>query len=289
MPNMECMISIPIAVYNELFRFQLDLFWFAHKKIYGHSANKKTLAVIIRRNDSFDTKLINYEWKINIPKNICESYFDFDNTTSENGFLLPLNIQIGLLQTIEKLRDDQVIELIDCDMFHIKKHPKLNINHDEMYVSDIYETWHLFSLTKNKFIIEKYCKTNKFYNGGFVPIIATVKTFKKLLFDWIYFHKDIVSSYSEEKQIKWWAGMFSLQAACEVNKIKMIAQNFCYLPNIHEISKMHYIAHYSCDKFFDKKKFPNINFNHFPKTPYYNLIKEWAEKFGLYKKTIKFT
>ena len=283
MPTTQSMISIPIAVYNELFRFQLDLFWYAHKKIYSEKAKEKSFAIIVERNHSWELIPKKINWNININKKICKSYFDYNQKIIEDGFLLPLNIQMGLLQIIDDFYDEQVLELLDCDMYHLRKHPIFEVEHDEMYVSNIYENWHLHSLTTNKNIISKYCKTNNYFNGGFVPIVATKKTFKMILNDWIFFHQDIVSSHKENNQIKWWAGMYALQAACEKNKIKMLHSDCCYIPNINNLTESHYITHYSCDKFFNKKKYPNVNLQKSPKNLHYSFIKEWGRKFGLFK------
>ena len=40
------LISVPVAVYNGLFEWQLDLFWHRHKELYGKNAFQKAKAII---------------------------------------------------------------------------------------------------------------------------------------------------------------------------------------------------------------------------------------------------
>ncbi len=271
------MISVPIAVYNPSFRWQLNLFWFNHKIVYGSDAYRKAKAVVIKRNRINELLAKSFDWNIDIPYKFCDSFFDYAIGLEENGHLLPINIQIGLLQILSTFEDDEeVLELIDCDMFHMKHHPEWFLKDDEMFVSDVYENWHLKSLRDNHHVIEKYIGANAmYYNGGFVPLIAKVKTFKKIILDWIWIHKDIVKRYVSSQNIKWWAGMYALQAACEINKVKMIARDYCYVPNINKLSEEQYIAHYSVDKKFNKKLFPNIDLSLFEDNVYYSRIKKW--------------
>lgn len=270
------MISIPIAVYNGTFKWQLNLFWFNHKIVYGSEAYKKAKAVIVKRNRIHEKIAEKFDWKLDIPHQMCDSFFDYNLGFNEKGTLLPINIQVGLLQIINEFEDDQVLELLDCDMFHLKKHPDLNIKDNEIYACDIYEKWHLRSLTDNHHVIEKYVGGNAmYYNGGFVPLIAKAKVFKKIILDWIWYHKDIVKRYSSSQHYCWWAGMFALQAACETNQIKMVSKDLCFVPGINSLNEDQYIAHYSVDKKFNKKLFPKVDFNLFEENIYFNRIKKW--------------
>jgi len=272
------MISVPVAVYNSSFEWQLDLFWKNHMHIYGDDAKSKAKAIVIRRNRSGEHRTEKYAWKIDLPHKLCESFFDCGLGIPDDGHLLPLNIQIGLMQILGEFKDDQIIELLDCDMFHIKRHPDLRPKHGEMIVSDVYEKWHLHSKGENRHVLEKYIgASSTFYNGGFVPIIATASTFKAIILDWIWMHRDIVRRYSGAKSIRWWAGMFSLQSACEINGIKMSAMDTCYIPNINQLNDKHHVAHYSCDPIFNKKKYPAINVADFPENIFYTRLREWID------------
>jgi len=275
------MISIPTAVYNNTFKWQLNLFWFNHKIVYGDMAASKTAPVLVKRNYIRDKKMDNFDWPIDVPVRICESYFDYFIGLDKEKYL-PINIQTGLYQIINTLDDNEIIELLDCDMFHLKPAPITDIPDDELHVSTIYEDWHLFSLTKNSNVINKFTGGNKnYYNGGFVPIIGKVKTFKKLLLDWIFFHKNIVDNSTEGSVTSWWAGMYSLQAACEVNKVKMVSKDYCYVPNVNQLNDDHYIAHYSCDPIFNKHNIKNIDVNKFKDNLFYDRVKQWLLNYNI--------
>ena len=219
------LISIPVAVYNGLFEWQLDLFWHRHKELYGKNAFQKAKAIVIRRNTLAEKRCEEFKWNNDVPYSFCESFADYDIDLIKYAKPHPINIQIGLLQILDEFKDDeQIVELLDCDMFHIKEHPVLEIEDDTFFVTDIYENWHLFSLTSKRHIIQKYLKYEElYYNGGFVPIIGKIKTFKKVINTWIEIHKDILGRFpaKEDELTRWWAGMYSFQAACNVEKIKM--------------------------------------------------------------------
>lgn len=269
------MISIPVAVNIFSFKMQLDLFWFNHKRIYGEDAYNKAMAVVINRNDQSGKTNNTLNWDIDIPHKICEPYSNYIEVSPDHSYYKPLNIQYGLSQIINEFNDEQVIEVLDCDMFHLRKHAEMTPNDNEIFVCDLYENWHLISLTDNKNFIDIYFENNgRYYNGGFVPIVGKVKTFKKILHEWIEVHKHILTlDHPSEK--KWWAGMFALQAACEKKMVTMINKDTCYIPPVNEINNNHYICHYSVDPVFNKKVYPNINFDNFPNNVYYNTILEW--------------
>lgn len=284
------MISIPIAVYNGLFEWQLDLFWRQHKKIYGNNAYKKAFAVIIERNRKTEKRCTALDWNIDIPNKLCLPHFDCIKDKASEEYLMPMNIQVGLCQIIDMFDDEEVIELLDCDMFHIKPFPEQKINDNEFFVSAIYEDWHLKSLTDNKYIIKKYLKKNNSgYNGGFVPIIGKVKTYKKMLKDWINLHIKIAGEHLGEKEvlIRWWSGMYSFQVACANNNIKLIDRDWVHIPPTNSLSENHYICHYSCDNYFNKKKFPRTNPSNYPKNKYYDTIREWLNEWNNRQKTFK--
>jgi hypothetical protein len=53
--------------------------------------------------------------------------------------------------------------------------------------------------------------------------------------------------------------MYSFQAACANNNIKMIDRDWVHIPPANNLTENHYVCHYSCDKLFSKKKFPKTN------------------------------
>ncbi len=276
------MISIPVAVYNGLFEWQLNLFWTQHKRVYGDDAYKKAVAIIIRRNYKSENKCLNLDWDVQVPYKFCEAHFDYLPNAQED-YLLPINIQSGLIQIINLFDDEEVIELLDCDMFHIKPFFEEKVNDNEFFVSSIYENWHLKSLTNHRAIVQKHFKPNHGnYNGGFVPIIGKVKTYKKILKDWIDIHIKMAKEHpgSKNELIRWWSGMYSFQTACANNNIKMIDRDWVHVPPTNNLHDGHYICHYSCDNHFNKKKFPKTNTDNYPNNAYYNAIRDWL---GMWK------
>ena len=274
------MITVPVNVYNTGFLWHLNLFWHAHNNVYGDLALHKVYSAVINQDDiesDFDLGVL-------LRHKICQPWQQYADLVEKlkdvnPGLCVPLNIQVGLQQIIDDFEDFQVIELVDHDMLHFRKHHNYFVNDNEFMVCDLYEKWHLHSLTTNKSIVDHVLDNNnqaQFYNGGFVPIIGTAYTFKKILADWIDMHiKILVKQPTESNNICWWAGMYSFNAACEKHGIHMIPRNFCYVPGINELSDEMYIAHYSVDPRFDKKKYPNLDLSLFLDNDFYNLVKSW--------------
>lgn len=269
------MISVPIAVNNGYFKPQLELLWFNHKATYGaDAASHKLCAVIVKRNTIAEQTKDVCEWASDIPHFMVDAYFDVRTDLMKEEYL-PINIQVGLSQVIDVFNDEEVIELLDCDMFHFEPHPELTIEDNEIIVTDLYENWHLRSLTDHRNVIEPYFKNGgNYYNGGFVPIIGKAKTFKTLLPDWIELHKQIVDTQSDGN-LQWWAGMYSLQAACENNAVRMRALDLCYIPSLNDLNENHYIAHYSVDQKFNKKTWPTIDVGSFEDNKFYDRVLQW--------------
>lgn len=271
------MISVPIAVNIDYFKPQLRLLWFNHKATYGEElARQKLRAVIVKRNTVAEPAKDVCDWARNIPHVMVDAYFDVRPDLMKEAYL-PINIQVGLSQVIAAFADEEIIEVLDCDMFHLKPHPDLTIADDELVVADLYENWHLWSLTGHKNVIAHFFKNGgDYYNGGFVPIIGKAKTFKTLLPDWIELHKLITDAQSDHN-LQWWAGMYSLQAACENNAIRMRAMDLCYVPSLNDLNENHYIAHYSVDQKFNKKTWPTIDVSTFEDNEFYNRVLAWMQ------------
>lgn len=269
------MITIPVAVNNDFFEKQLSLFWFNHQRVYGADASKNCFPIVVLQYKD------NLNFCSNAPYKFVNDWSCYFVNRKYHGGLSPLNMQIGLLEILDNFDKDDILELIDCDMFHIKKSPIIPIKDDEFVVCDIYEDWHLKSNSNYKYIIQNFLKENySKYNGGFVPITGKAKTFKKILNDWINFHIKVFDSVKNH-QLQWWAGMYSFQIACANNNIKMTSMDLCYLPNINELNDNHYICHYSCDPIFNKGKMlgdiRNFDSSNFPKNLFYDSVKGWYD------------
>src|SRR4051812_24968165 len=102
-PSTANIISVPVAAPTESFRWQLDLFWFGHRRTYGANATAKAHAILCNRNDFWDKKITQIELNISVPHTVCHSLFDIQAPLPGVSLMynkivlaLPLNIQIGL-------------------------------------------------------------------------------------------------------------------------------------------------------------------------------------------------
>jgi len=272
-------VSMPIAVLNQRsFHYQASLFWFAHTKIYQEKAANKAMILWAERNLPNEARP-NHSLPLdldNAPSLITPPFFE-TYEVSADSVAVPLNIQASLKAALPLIEDETIIEVLDCDMAHFRNAPSFEVGDDEVWVDDIYENWHLKSLTDNYQVIAPHLKgTGKSFNGGFVPIITKAKTLKKIIDSWAEIHIEMLAEEHPSK-IKWWAGMFSLQAACSNSDISMRRHNWTYIPGITVLKKEHYIVHYSVDKAFNKKDplWPYLPTETLPNNNYYKLIKEW--------------
>lgn len=274
------MISVPIAVNNAFFQWQLELWWWNQKRVYGSDARARSLAVVVDKNFTGD-KPYPDDWLKDIPHVRVTGIWSrpvSDQPTVSGD--LPLNIQQGLMQLLPTLADDEIIEVLDCDMFHLRPAPDAVVRNDMLVVCDLYENWHLKSITDHKRIIEPYFRNKgRFYNGGFVPIVGKVGTFRKLMYEWDAVHRDILLK-QKDRNIRWWAGMFALQATCEKNKVTMVADDSCYIPGHNTLKDSHYAVHYSVDRHFAKRSFPDIDIAALPDNLFYDRVKAWYAQSG---------
>ena len=278
-------VSLPVAVHTPGFHWQLALFWFSHCRVYGAEAAAKAHAIVIRRNDFWAPPAQSMQWDIDIPHTMCDAYFDVPAPVAGMSLMymkmilaVPLNIQIGLAQVLPQFDDEQILEITDCDTLHFRPCPVDYVGPNEIVTSAVYENWHLFSLTENRHVIAPYFENEgRYYNGGFVPIIGRVATFKRILYEWIAVHVHILTQPHSES-IQWWAGMFALQAACEKARVQMISRDYCYIPGINELTDTQYLGHYCVDTIFNKRTYPQVDVTQFPDNPYYRIIKEWLDE-----------
>lgn len=272
------MISLPIAVNKPFFYPQISLFDYAYQRTQGTCEGANVL--VADRNYFYETPETVLDLEIGVSHTMCKSYVDVTNVPDNpSGLHIPLNIQACVHQFIVNVDDNESVEILDCDMVHIKKKPDIFIPDDTIFVDSIYEDWHLFSKSSNKGVIDIYFENDGgYYNGGFVPIIGKAGTIKKILPEWINVHIDILKRDFDNK-IKWWAGMYALQAACEKKKVQMIHKDFCYISgtNMRPITEETYIAHYSVDHRYNKKLYPTIDTSNFEDNVFYNIVKDWVE------------
>jgi hypothetical protein len=275
------MITIPVAVNNAFFKWQVELWWWNHHCTYGAEAAAKAFLILIDKNYRHEVPRASDWIPFGLPHAICSGVWTAPIRSEVSQIDLPLNIQVGLRQVIGRFSDDDVLEITDCDLFHFRRHPKIDVRHDTLIVCDLYEDWHLKSLTSNKHVIEPYFENGgRYYNGGFVPIIGKASTLRKILYEWEAVHRDIMARPYDDN-IHWWAGMFALQAACEKARVTMVAKDWCFIPGVNQLSDSHYTGHYSCDRnYFPKHRFPHIDLTSFPSNVFYSRLKAWLTRSG---------
>lgn len=186
------MISIVTAVANKNFAWQMGLFWAQHKKIYGEAAPKLAMAMIARKNFTYDNYSGDRSFDIENNLEIPRMYFDGAcDRLGDDINNVPLNIQYGLMNLLPNLDPEETIEILDCDLFHLAPRQKV-AEHGVVYADPIYEKWHLHSKTVNNHVMSPFVKTQEYYNGGFVPIVTTVKTMSEILPVWTHISLSLI-------------------------------------------------------------------------------------------------
>lgn len=281
-PYRDAVISVPVVAYTDYFKWQLDLFWFGLRRVYGREAGNRAHAIVISRNDFAAQKAARLDWDIDIPHTICDAFFDLSAPPwplmdVKLGIATPINIQIGLVQVLDKFDDDQLIEVNDSDMVYFRRCPVTSVKPNELMVAGFYENWHLFSQSTYRHLVSPYFENEgRYYNGGFVPIIGRVSTFRRILPEWIAVHAHMLQQpYGD--QLHWWAGMYALQAACEKARIQMVSGDYVYIPSANEFSSAQYIGHYCCDSVFSKRTYPQVNRSNFKNNMYYQVVGDWLK------------
>lgn len=272
------MITIPCAVANEYFRRQISFFEFQHLKVYGDDARKKAIIPIVKRNYVNQTKFESVKWNLQVPFKMVESILDIYNL--DNDIYIPTNVFTAAKQVIGNLADDEIVEIIDADMVHLKKYDGYIPKKNEVICSDLYEDWHLKTSNPNKDnfkVIAPHLKHGdfKYMNGGF-NLISRVDTLKKIIDETILIGMKI-GKEQEGNQFSWWQTMFSLNVACHNSRVKMISLDNCYYPGVNEINEKQHLAHYCCDSIFNKRNMEAINVNDFPNNKFYKAAKEWLK------------
>lgn len=275
------MISIPCAVANEYFRRQISFFEFQHLKVYGDEAKNKAIIPIVKRNNKNEPIQDDVNWGLQLPYKMVDSVLDIYDL--KRNIYIPTNVFTAAREIIKDLPDDEVVEIIDADLVHLKKYDGYIPKFDEIVCDAIYENWHMH-ITKpksaNSGIIKKYLKHDdyNYMNGGF-NVIGRVKTLKKIINEIIETSIKIGTEQNGNNH-SWWQAMYGLNIACHNNRIKMVDTHNCYYPNVNNLESWHHIAHYSCDPIFDKRNMESINVNDFPNNEFYKAAKEWLRTYN---------
>lgn len=272
------MITIPVAVANEWFRKQIHFFQFQHIEVYGKEAKEKTIIAIVNKNYPGEEKKQNINWDMKLPYKMVDSILDMYNL--DKDWFIPTNVFTAAKQVIEDLPNDEIVEIIDADLVHLKKYTGTVPKQNEVIADAFYENWHLNTSTRNSqnyHVIKEYLKHNDFryMNGGF-NVITRVDTLKSIIDEIIEVSIKICKEQKGNNH-SWWQAMYGLNIACHNNRIKMIDAKNCYYPNINQLKSQHHIAHYCCDSIFNKRDMDNINKEEFPDNQFYNQAKKWLK------------
>lgn len=276
---MNNVVTVPVAVAKNHFKWMIQIFEYQHKKIYGDQAASKCIIPIIKRNFRDEIKVESVDWNLTLPYKMVDGVYDMDYDLTDNRAFLSVNLYAAVTHIINELNDEDYIEIIDADMFHIRQYNSPLPEDNQINADDRYENWHMFVNGKNRYVIEKYLKHKEegYMNGG-SNIVGKVKTVKKLLPEIIDVAIDIIRT-SPDHRHRWWACMFSTNVACHNQKIKMISRDDCYYPPGDGTIPPHkHIVHYSVDPIINKGGFPNVKLAEFKDNLFYNSVKEWMGK-----------
>ena len=272
------MITIPCAVANEYFKPQILFFEYQHFSVYGEDAINKAIIPIVKKNWKQEELKEDVDWGLKLPYKMVDSVLDMYNL--ESDIYIPTNVFTAAKQIIEDLTDDEIVEIIDADLVHLKKYDGYIPKDNEVIADAFYENWHLHTSkpdSSNFSIIEKYLNhtDHSYMNGGF-NVIGNVKTIKKIIDDVIFYSIEI-GKENDRNLHSWWQAMYALNISCHNHKVKMIDTNNCYYPNINKLEESHHIAHYCCDPIFNKRKMKQIDISKFPDNEFYKAGKKWLE------------
>jgi hypothetical protein len=272
------MITIPVAVADDYFKTQIDFFQYQHIHVYGEDAKNKAIIPIVKYNHHNDVPAEDVDWDMKLPYKMVNSIYDY--ILEDSRWYIPINVFTAAKQIIEDLPDEEVVEIIDSDLVHLKKYPKNydNMPYDCVIADETYENWHMHIAKpdgKNRGFISEYLNHSEegYMNGGF-NVIGRVKTIKRIMTDVIHFSK-LVTEKEMSLPHSWWCAMHGLNIACHNHKISMIDGDNCYYPSVNELKDNHYIAHYSCDPIFDKHNILRLDPATFPDNLFYNQAKKW--------------
>jgi len=274
------MITIPVAISSNLFKWQSSLFQYAQKNVYGNMALWNSIVLIADRN-SHGKIIKDVDWNLSIPYKIVDGIHTILPLSDEHPYFSAGNLFFAINQILNDLDDNEYICIIDCDIIPFKKYDGILPNDNEVITCNKYEDWHMRCSRPDKEnyrIVEPYLRhdTHEYMDGGFVPIIIKVNTLKRIIDEVIETGIDIARNHLDSS-FGWWQQMWSFQIACHNNRIKCIGQDNTYFPSINEFDKeKHYFAHYSCDPLFKKSTFPNHNITEFPHNNlFYDTIRDW--------------
>ena len=237
---------------------------------------------MVSQNGHSDPAYTDISWNLRgIPYNMVQGIWS--RITSRNRLCIVANVFHAVQQIIHSYKDDHCICITDMDIIPLRPYNGVLPNFDQIIACDIYEDWHMHITDPSKQNHDKITPwlehdDHQYMNGGFVPVIMRVKTFKAIADDVINITEQIIESEGADTW-KWWACMTALNIACHNNRIQMVNADNTYVPSINTLQEHHGFAHYSVDTIFNKHTFPNHDITKYPDNKFYNFVKDWIVNF----------
>lgn len=273
------MITIPVAAPNDLFKWQISLFQFAQRWVYGnHKSFYESLVLIVDRN-SHTTIVNDIDWDLKLPYRIVPGIHSILDESNKHPYFSAANLFFSLKKILNDFSNNEIICIVDADVIPLKPYDGLLPGDDTVITCNYYENWHMKCSRPDKEnynVVEPYLKhdTHEYMDGGFVPILIKNSTLKRIIDEIVELSLEIIKKYLYSP-FGWWGQMWAFQIVCHNHRIKCIGQDNTYFPNINNLENNHFFAHYSCDPKFKKASFPNHNVGDFPHNDFYEIIRKW--------------
>lgn len=269
---------IPVSIVDGKFKWMANFWAYMQKRVYGTQALENSLLTVVKQNRLTDPTYTNIDWDLKgIPYRMVDGIWKY--VDSENPNCIVINVFSAVKQVVDDYADTDIICITDMDVIPMRPYDGRLPTEGEAICYDGYEDWHMFIANKEKQNynrIKKYLihEEQGYMNGGFVPIIIRVSTFKKIVDDVISIAEQIIES-DETQDWRWWSCMTAFSIACHNHKVRMIDADNTYVPNFNQLKPNHLFTHYSVDPIFHKHTFPNHNIKEYPNNGFYNFVKDW--------------
>ena len=269
---------VPVAIVSPTFKWMADFWSYMQKRVYDTDAPLNSLLTIVKQNRLDDPVYDDVDWDTKgIPYKMVESIYNYVDSTNPNCIVI--NVFSAVKQVVDEFDDEDTLCITDMDVIPMGPINVREVEENEVLCFSGYENWHMFIADKSK---QNYNKIQHllthneegYMNGGFVPILIKVKTFKKIVDDVIKISETIIES-NEPQTWKWWSCMTGFSIACHNHKINMVGVDNTYIPNFNELQPQHSFTHYSVDPIFNKHTFPNHSIQDYPKNGFYRFVKDW--------------
>lgn len=275
------MITVPVAAPTPAFKWQLSLFQFAQRTIYGDRAAQNSLILIVDRNGHTDG-ITDIDWDIRLPYRIVPGIHSMLPPTDTHEHFVVANVFFALRDVLPTWRDDDVVCITDADVVPLRRYTGPVPDVGTVLTCNYYEHWHMRCSRPDRenFIVAfPYLQHHdyQYMDGGFVPILIRVQTLKQILADVIDTTLHLVRT-RQGTAFGWWAQMLAFQIVCHNHRIPCLGHDNTYFPGVNALTSSHYFAHYSCDPKFRKHTFPNHNIAQFPDDTFYRLVRDWYSR-----------